>query len=112
VKAKGAVPVLLSPVARAQFNGGAVARQHVNSTGADLPAIVAQVSREQNVTFLDLTARTSTWLGELGPNGWQPFHALGTDVTHTNDAGAAIEAGFVRDLIVAAQLTSLTNHLR
>ena len=112
VKAQRALPVLLSPVARAQFTAGKVARQHVNSTGADLPAIVAQVSSEQNVPFLDLTARTSVWLSELGPNGWQPFHALGTDVTHTNDAGAAVEAGFVRDLIVQAQLTSLTSHLR
>jgi len=79
---------------------------------ADLPAIVAQVSQEQNVPFLDLTARTSDWLGELGPNGWQPFHALGSDVTHTNDAGATIEAGFVRDLIVQADLTLLTSRLR
>lgn len=112
VKAKGAFPVLFSPVARAQFNGASVAVQHVNSTGADLPAIVAQVAREQSVPFLDLTARTSAWLAELGPRGWQPFHALGTDVTHTNDAGAAVEAGFVRDLIVGARLTSLTSHLR
>jgi hypothetical protein len=33
-------------------------------------------------------------------------------VTHTNDAGAAIEAGFVRDLIVEAQLTFLSSQLR
>lgn len=112
VKAKGAFPVLLSPVARAQFNGTTVARQHVNSTGANLPVIVAQVASEQSVPFLDLTARTTTWLTELGPNGWQAFHARGTDVTHTNDPGAAVEAGFVRDLIVQANLTSLTSHLR
>jgi lysophospholipase L1-like esterase len=112
VKAKGASPVLLSPVARAQFSGTGVALQHVNGTGADLPAIVAQVAREQAVPFLDLTALTSAWLAELGPEGWQPFHALGTDVTHTNDAGAAVEAGFVRDLLVQAQLAALTSHLR
>jgi hypothetical protein len=61
----------------------------------------------QSVPLLDLTARTSAWLTEVGPNGWQPLHALGTDVTHTNDAGAAVEAGFVRDLIVQANLTEL-----
>ncbi len=112
VKAKSALPVLLTPVARAQFNGNAVSTQHVNGTGANLPQIVAQVAREQNVPLLDLTALTTQWLSEVGPNGWQAFHALGTDVTHTNDAGAAVEAGFVRDLLLGAQLDGLTSHLR
>ena len=112
VKAKGALPVLLSPVARAQFDGTAVAPQHINSTGANLPQIVAQVATEAGVPLLDLTARTSEWLAQIGPSGWQAFHALATDVTHTNDAGAAVEAGFVRDLIVRAQLAPLVQRLR
>jgi len=112
VKAKAAFPVLLSPVARAQFDGQVVAPQHINGTGANLPEIVAQVAAEQNVPFLDLTARTSQWLTELGPGGWQAFHALGTDVTHTNDAGAAVEAGFVRDLILQSNLMPLVSRLR
>jgi lysophospholipase L1-like esterase len=112
VKAKGAFPVVVSPVARAQFNGNVVAPQHINGTGANLPMIAQQVATEQNVPFLDLTARTIQWLMMLGPNGWQQYHALGTDVTHTNPAGALVEAGFVRDLIVQAKLTALTSHLR
>jgi lysophospholipase L1-like esterase len=112
VKAKGAFPVLLTPVARAQFNGTVVAPQHINSTGANLPQIVKQVATEQSVPVLDLTARTVQWLTEIGPNGWQKFHALGTDATHTNPAGAAVEAGFVRDLIVQANLTTLVSRLR
>lgn len=112
VKAKGAFPVLVTPVARAQFNGNVVAPQHINSTGANLPVIVKQVATEQNVPVLDMTARTVQWLTELGPNGWQQYHALGTDVTHTNPAGAAIEAGFVHDLIVQANLTALVSRMR
>jgi len=112
VKAKGAFPVVVSPVARAQFNGTVVAPQHINSTGANLPMIVAQVATEQNVPLLDMTARTIQWLMQLGPNGWQQYHALGTDVTHTNPAGALIEAGFVRDLMVQGKLTALTSRLR
>ena len=111
-KAKAALPVLFTPVARAQFTGTQVSPQHINGTGADLPAIVAQVAAEQGVPMLDLTARTSAWLSEVGPNGWQAFHALGTDATHTNDAGAAVEAGFVRDLIVQANLGELVSRLR
>jgi lysophospholipase L1-like esterase len=112
VKDKGAVPLLFSPVSRAQFNGTSVSRQHVNSTGANLPQIVAQVAMEQNVAFFDLTAKTTEWLGELGPNGWQAFHARGTDVTHTNDAGALVEAGFVRDFIATAGIQPLADLLR
>ena len=111
-KAKGAFPVLLTPVARAQFVNGVVGPQHINATGANLPEIVKQVGTELSVPVLDLTARTVQWLTELGPNGWQVFHALGTDVTHTNPAGAAVEAGFVRDLIVQANLTGLVSRLR
>lgn len=112
VKARGALPVVVSPVSRAQFNGNVVAPQHINSTGANLPMIAQQVATEQSVPFLDMTARTTQWLMQLGPNGWQQYHALGTDVTHTNPAGALVEAGFVRDLIVQAKLTALTTRLR
>ena len=112
VKAKGALPVLVTPVARALFNGTVVAPQHINGTGANLPVIVRQVASEQNVPLLDMTARTVQWLTELGPKGWQQYHALGTDVTHTNPAGAAVEAAFVRDLIVQANLTALVSRVR
>jgi lysophospholipase L1-like esterase len=70
------------------------------------------VATEQNVPVLDLTTRTTTWLNQLGPNGWQAYHALGTDATHTNDAGAAVIAGFVHDLIQQASLTALTSRMR
>jgi lysophospholipase L1-like esterase len=112
VKAQGASPVLVTPVARAQFNGNQVSTQHINGVGANLPQIIRQVGDEQSVPVLDMTVKTSEWLQESGPNGWQVFHALGTDVTHTNDAGALVEAGFVRDLIVEAGLEPLVSQLR
>ena len=43
VKAKNAFPVLITPVARATFSGNTVTAQHINNTGADLPAIIKQV---------------------------------------------------------------------
>jgi len=112
VKAKAALPVLVTPVARATFSGSTLTPQHINSTGADLPAIVRQVAAEQNVPVLDLTARSITWLNQLGPNGWQAYHALGTDMTHTNPAGANVLAGFVVDLIKQANLTALVSRMR
>jgi lysophospholipase L1-like esterase len=112
VKAKGAFPVLVTPVARATFSGNTVTAQHINNTGADLPAIIKQVGTEQNVPVLDMTTRTTQWLMQLGPKGWQQYHALGTDATHTNPAGAAVEAGFVVELIKSANLTALVSRMR
>jgi lysophospholipase L1-like esterase len=112
VKAKNAFPVLITPVARATFSGNTVTAQHVNNTGADLPAIIRQIGTEQNVPVLDMTARTVQWLMQLGPQGWQQYHALGTDATHTNPAGAAVEAGFVVDLMKQANLTALVSRMR
>ena len=107
VKAKGAFPVLLTPEARATFSGTTLSAQHINNTGANLPEIIKQVAVEQNVPVLDLTARSTAWLNQLGRNGWQAYHALGTDATHTNAAGAAAVADLVRDLVREANLTAL-----
>jgi lysophospholipase L1-like esterase len=112
VRARGAFPVLITPVARATFSGSTVTSQHINGTGANLPAIIKQVGTEQNVPVLDLTTRTVQWLTQLGPQGWPKYYALGSDATHTNPAGAAVEAGFVVDLMKQADLTALVSRMR
>jgi len=112
VKAKGAFPVLVTPEARATFSGATLSAQHINNTGANLPQIIKQVAVEQSVPVLDLTTRSTAWLNQLGRNGWQPYHALGTDATHTNAAGAAAVAELVRDLIREANLTAVVSHMR
>ena len=47
-----------------------------------------------------------------GRSGWRPYHALGTDATHTNAAGAAAVADLVRDLVREANLTALVSRMR
>jgi lysophospholipase L1-like esterase len=89
-KSKGATPVLISPPARATFSGQTLSDQS-SLHSADMQA----VATAQNVAFIDLTAITTTWYNGLGPNGWQQYHALGTDMTHTNAAGASKIASFV-----------------
>ena len=113
MKAKGAFPVLITPVARAQFSGNTVtAAAHQQHRRRTCRRSSSRSATEQNVPVLDMTARTVQWLTQLGPNGWQQYHALGTDATHTNPAGAAVEAGFVVDLIKHANLTALTSRMR
>ena len=98
-KAKGATPVLITPPARATFSGQTLTDQS-SLHGADMKAVASA----QNVAFIDLTSITTAWYDQMGPNGWQAFHALGTDKTHTNAAGAAEIAGFVSSAIRTQQI--------
>jgi len=115
-KAKNAFPILVTPIARATFSGNTVTAQHQHTDSAgnlvDLPAIIRQVAVAENVPLIDLTATTTDWLTQVGPKGWQAYHALGTDATHTNRAGAAVNAAFVRDAMVSLNITPLKNFLR
>jgi lysophospholipase L1-like esterase len=112
VKAKGAFPLLVTPIARAQFTGTMVDPQHINQTGANLPMIVKAVGTETMTPVMDMTTVTTAWLMMVGPQGWQPFHANGTDVTHTSPAGAVLNAKMLVDLIKQANIAPLVSHLR
>jgi lysophospholipase L1-like esterase len=93
-KAKGAHPVLVSPPARATFTGQTLSAQFAYGWGT-VPVVMQQVATEQNVPYIDLTTVTTAWYNQMGPNGWQAYHALGTDKTHTNRAGATAIAAFL-----------------
>ena len=82
---RSAIPILLSPVQRRQFGPDGKIR---NSHG-DYPAAVAQVAREENVPFIDLSAISATFYETLGPEKSPlAFSADGRDVTHHNNYGA------------------------
>jgi len=102
-KAKGATPILVCPPARAIFSGSTLSSQsslHCADTQA--------VASAQNVAYIDLTAITTTWYNQLGPNGWQIYHALGTDKTHTNALGATKIAGFVSTAMATQKIGPYT----
>jgi len=104
-KAAGAHMILITPIARA---GYALAEEHVNSTGANLPQIIRDLGKSENLPVIDLTVTTWNWLQTIK---WQDYFALGTDRTHTNPKGADIVSGFVRDA-VKAQVPELAKYLR
>jgi lysophospholipase L1-like esterase len=105
-KAKGVTPVLVSPPARATFSGQTLSDQS-GLHAADMQA----VATAQNVAYIDLTTITTNWYNSIGPKAWQQYHALGTDMTHTNAAGAAKIAGFVAAAI-KSQGIGLQQYLR
>ena len=105
-KAKGATPVLVSAPARATFSGqtlsdqvGPALRRHAGGRhGAE---------RRLHRPHLD----HDDLVQPLGPKGWQQYHALGTDMTHTNAAGASKIAGFV-EAAMKSQNIGLAKYLR
>jgi len=105
-KAKGATPVLVSPPARATFSGATLSDQS-GLHAADMQA----VATAQKVAYIDLTSITTTWYNQMGPAGWRQYHALGSDMTHTNAAGASKIAGFVESAIRSQNL-GLAQYLR
>jgi lysophospholipase L1-like esterase len=102
-KAKGATPILVSPPARALFTGSTLQDQS-SLHAADMQA----VATAQKLGYIDLTAISSAWYQQMGPNGWQAYHALGTDKTHTNTAGAVKIAGFVSTAMGSQKLGPYT----
>jgi lysophospholipase L1-like esterase len=102
VKAAGAQMVLVTPISRV---GAALAAQHVNEVGANLPQIIRDLGKSENVPVIDLTVTTWNWLQTIQSKDYF------VDSTHTNHRGADVVSGFVRDA-VKAQLPELAKHLR
>jgi len=84
---RGAIPVLISPVQRLQFDDAGKIR---NSHG-DYPAAVREVAKEQNTAFIDLAAASATLYEALGP-AKAPLAFSGSgdrrDPTHHDNYGA------------------------
>jgi lysophospholipase L1-like esterase len=104
-KAAKAHMILVTPISRAS---GALATQHVNSVGANLPQIIRDLGQSEGVPVIDLTVTTYNWLQTID---WHDYFANGTDQTHTNPMGADIVSGFVRDA-VRKQAPDLAKYLR
>jgi len=63
IRAKGANPVLLTPVVRRNFD----AQGHFSDKHGDYPEVVRQVAAAQNVPLIDLWAKSKALLERLGP---------------------------------------------
>jgi lysophospholipase L1-like esterase len=104
-KAAGAHMILVTPISRVGYT---LAAEHVNSVGANLPQIIRDLGQSENVPVIDLTVTTWNWIQTIN---WPDYFANGTDKTHTNQQGADIVSGFVRDA-VRAQIPGLAKYLR
>ncbi len=91
-RAKGALPVLITPIARRLFDENGDFRP--GSHGL-YPDAVRQVGQEENVPVADLTASTEAFLADLGDENSKPLFVWPKDNTHLKAEGAVRMAGFL-----------------
>ena len=89
-RAAGAVPVLVTPLARNSWR----APEHYNDLLADFAAAVLDLGKAEKVPVLDLHAYAMTRVKQDGLETAKRWFYPG-DFTHTNDFGAYRMAGFV-----------------
>jgi lysophospholipase L1-like esterase len=118
VRAKHAIPVLITPVARRKFDSSG----HVIGTHAVYSEIVRSVAKDLNVPLVDLDQKSQFLLEQLGPEksellynhlvpGEHPNYPNGKiDDTHFNELGARRMAELVLHEIKRLQL-DLGKHL-
>lgn len=118
VRAKGGVPVLVTPPVRRLFDGDRLTPTalHVNSVGANLPAEMRAVGAAQRVPVIDLTARSKALVESLGPSASARLFLRSsvdgvTDNTHFSPYGADRMGGLVLQSIREQNLP-LAAHLR
>lgn len=117
-RAKGAIPVLFTPIARRKFY-----RDSLVDTHGQYVQCVRNVAAEQGVVCIDLNKSTTEWLRGLGddaskryfmhiPEGTNPKYPEGRkDNTHLNAAGARIVARMAADSL-AARIPEIAPHIR
>jgi lysophospholipase L1-like esterase len=113
-----AIPVLVTPPVRRQFDGNQLnsTALHINGVGVNLPAEMRSLGSSLNVPVIDLTAKSEALVESLGPtNSAQLFLRQSvdgvTDNTHFSEYGAGKMAELVVEGIRERNL-SLVSYLR
>lgn len=93
-RARGAYPVLVTPIARRLFDE--VGHFRPGSHG-EYPAAMRQVGCEESVPVADLTALTEDYLAQLGDEPSKPLFVWPKDNTHLKYDGAVQMARFLAE---------------
>ena len=112
-KAAGVNIVLITPISRVGYT---LAEEHVNSTGANLPQIIRDLGKSENVPVIDLTVTTWNWIQTITPKDYFAADSSasgGYDHTHLGPKGADAVASFVRDAVKStSDLSAVAAYLR
>jgi len=103
-KSKGATPIVASMIPRNEFRDGKVQR-----ADKDYGKWAKEVAESEGVAFIDLNAITADKYDVMGPEKTKELFP--GDHTHTNEAGAAINAASVTEGIRLLKSLGLNNYL-
>jgi rhamnogalacturonan acetylesterase len=103
-KSKGAIPIVASMIPRNEFRDGKVQR-----ADKDYGKWAKEVAASEGVAFIDLNTITADKYDVLGPEKVKEFFP--GDHTHTNEAGATVNAASVTEGIKANKKLGLNNYL-
>ena len=104
-KAKGATPVVCSMIPRNEWKDGKVIR-----ASRDFGQWAQEVAQQEGVAFIDLNDITARKYEQLGPDEVKKFFP--SDHTHTNEAGAKMNAESVVDGIKANKKLALRKYVK
>lgn len=93
---KGALPALVTPLARNSWMGGSGA---YNDLLADYARVCREVGRARGIPVLDLHERSMAFVKEQGREAAKRYF-FPSDYTHSNDYGAYLFAGFVFEELI------------
>ena len=103
-KSKGAMPIVASMIPRNEFTDGKVKR-----ADNDYGKWAKEVAASEGIAFIDLNAITADKYDIMGPEKTKEFFP--GDHTHTNEAGAAVNAASVAEGIRLLKNLGLNNYL-
>jgi len=105
-KAKGATPIIVTPIPRNDWENGKVKR-----TPASYPDWAMEVARQEKIGYIDLNKLMSEKLDVLGEDKVTGFYFFALDHTHTSVKGAAMAALLVVEGIKANKKSGLNRFL-
>ncbi|MGB8191211.1 MAG: rhamnogalacturonan acetylesterase [Chitinophagaceae bacterium] len=99
-KAKGATPIVCSPIPRNDWKEGKVSR-----SSESYAKWARQIAEQEGVAFIDLNELVAKKYEEMGAETVKPFFPV--DHTHTNIDGAKLNAQIVTDALKGLDLNGL-----
>ncbi len=99
VKQRGAIPVLVSPLARNSWLGTGV----YNDLLEEYAKVCKETATEQKIPYVDLHDLSRAFVIKQGRENAKRYF-FPSDYTHSNDYGAYVFAGFVYEELVKAKL--------
>lgn len=100
ILAKGATPVIVSPLARNTWKGDGT----YNDLLAEYADVCREITEQRHVPFIDLHGYSMAMILEKGREGARSYY-YPSDYTHSNDYGGYLFAGYVYSELVRLGLT-------